>query len=146
MNAYADNYDQIFRASRPRETHRRDYLRITEEWTQTDDRRCQLIEKEFSGGGRNASENAEFADLQGIYRMRRSYLRWLRTGDANNPLINEAALKRLQEEDDRPRECCMCHKIDHLTLVQTVDLKGRKLWCHPDCISPCIMNNHTGKH
>ena len=88
--------------SRFREANRLDdYLRITDEWEQTDDRRCQLVEKQFRGGGRNAKENAEFAELQRLYGLRRSYRRWQRTGDANHPLIDEAALRRVQEEDAR---------------------------------------------
>ena len=78
-----------------------DFLRITDEWEQTDDRRCQLVEKQFRGGGRNAKENAEFAELQRLYGLRRNYRCWQRTGDANHPLIDEAVLSRLQEEDAR---------------------------------------------
>ena len=76
-----------------------DFLRITSEWEQTDDRRCQLLEKEFNDGGCTAAENAEFDELQRLYDLRRSYCRWLRTGDANHPLIDVAVLRRLQEED-----------------------------------------------
>ena len=54
-----------------------DYLRITDEWEQTDDRRCQLLEKEFEGGGCTAAESAEFDELQRLYDLRRSYCRWL---------------------------------------------------------------------
>ena len=85
-----------------RETLRLDeYLRITDEWEQTDDRRCQLVEKRYRGGGRTAAENAEFADLQRLYDLRRCYCRWVRTGDAHSPLIDEAKLRQLQEEDAR---------------------------------------------
>ncbi len=83
-----------------RETQRLDeYLRITDEWEQTDDRRCQLVEKRFRGGGRTAAENAEFAELQRLYDLRRCYCRWMRTGDAHTPLIDEAKLRQLQAED-----------------------------------------------
>ena len=85
-----------------RETQRLDeYLRITDEWEQTDDRRCQLIEKEYRGGGRTAEEAQEFEELQRLYDLRRGYRRWLRTGDANSPLIDEEKLRRLREEDAR---------------------------------------------
>ena len=76
-----------------------DFLRITDEWEQTDDRRCQLIEKQFRGSGRTAAEDAEFENLQRLYDLRRSYRRWERTGDANNPLIDLAMLERPQEEN-----------------------------------------------
>lgn len=76
-----------------------DFLRITDEWEQTDDRRCQLLEKEFEGGGLTAAENAEFEELQRLFGLRRAFRRWERTGDANSPLIDEARLRRLQEED-----------------------------------------------
>jgi hypothetical protein len=76
-----------------------DFLRITDEWEQTDDRRCQLVEKKFRGGGRTAEEDAEFANLQMLFDLRRKYRCWERTGDANHPLIDESLLRRLQEED-----------------------------------------------
>ena len=79
-----------------RETQRLDdYLRTTDEWEQTDHRRCQLIEKRLQGGGRTKAEDAEFAELQDLYRLRRSYRRWQRTGDADSPLIDEAKLRQL---------------------------------------------------
>jgi len=78
-----------------------DFLRITDEWEQTDDRRCQLIEKRMKHGGRTADEDVEFKHLQRLYDLRRAYCRWQRTGDANSPLIDEAMLRRLREEDAR---------------------------------------------
>jgi hypothetical protein len=78
-----------------------DFLRITDEWEQTDDRRGQLIDKEFRRGGRSPEENAEFTDLQRLYGLRRTFRRWERTGDANHPLIDEVKLRQLQEEDAR---------------------------------------------
>ena len=85
-----------------REVQRLDeFLRITDEWEQTDERRCQLIEKRIKHGRRTAAKEAEFKDLQRLYDLRRSYRRWLRTGDANSPLIDEAKLRRLLEEDAR---------------------------------------------
>jgi len=76
-----------------------DFLRITDEWEQTDERRCQLIEKQIKHGRRTTSEQAEFQELQRLYDLRRSYQRWFRTGDANGPLFDEAKLRRLKEED-----------------------------------------------
>ncbi len=85
-----------------RETQRLDeYLRITDEWEQTDDRRGQLIEKQYRGGGRTTAEQVEFAELQRLYDLRRSYRRWQRTGDAHSPLIDEAKLRQLLAEDAR---------------------------------------------
>ncbi len=81
-----------------------EFLRITDEWEQTDERRCRLIEKRIKHGRRTAAEETEFKELQRLYDLRRSYCRWLRTGDANSPHINEAKLGRLQEEDAR-RSC-----------------------------------------
>jgi type I restriction-modification system DNA methylase subunit len=78
-----------------------DYLRITDEWEQTDERRCQLIEKRIKHGRRTAVEEVEFKELQRLFDLRRSYRRWLRTGDANSPLFDEAKLRRLEEEDAR---------------------------------------------
>jgi hypothetical protein len=87
-----------------RETQRLDeYLRITDEWEHTDDRRSQLVEKEYRGGGRTAAENAEFVELQRLYDLRRCYCRWQRTGDAHSPLIDEEKLKRLISEDSITR-------------------------------------------
>ena len=75
-----------------------DFLRITDEWEQTDERRCQLIEKRIKHGRRTAAEEAEFKELQRLFDLRRSYRRWQRTGDANSPLYDEAKLRRLQED------------------------------------------------
>lgn len=83
-----------------RETQRLDeFLRITDEWEQTDDRRSELVEKEYRGGGRTAVENTEFVELQRLYELRRCYCRWQRTGDAHSPLIDEEKLKQLISED-----------------------------------------------
>jgi len=76
-----------------------DFLCITDEWEQTDERRCELIEKQIKHGRRTPSEEAEFQELQRLYDLRRSYQRWLRTGDANSPLFDEAKLRRLKEAD-----------------------------------------------
>jgi hypothetical protein len=76
-----------------------EFLRITYEWEQTDDRRCQLLEKEFEDGGLTSAESAEFAELQRLYDLHRSYRRWQRTGDAHHPMIDEAGLRRPKEED-----------------------------------------------
>lgn len=82
-----------------REVQRLDeFLRITDEWEQTDERRCQLIEKRLHGGGRTKAEDAEFAELQELYRLRRSYRRWQRTGDADSPLIDENKLRHLTQK------------------------------------------------
>lgn len=78
-----------------------DFLRITDEWEQTDDRRCHFIEKRIKQGRRTAAEEAEFKELQRLCDLRRSYRRWLRTGDANSPLFDEAKLRRIEEEDAR---------------------------------------------
>ena len=78
-----------------------DFLRITDEWEQTDDRRCHFIEKRLKHVRRTAAEEAEFKELQRLFDLRRSYRRWLRTGDANSPLFDEAKLRRLEEEDAR---------------------------------------------
>ena len=87
-----------------RETQRLDeFLLITDEWELTDDRRSQLVDKEYRGGGRTAGENAEFVELQRLYDLRRCYCRWQRTGDAHSPLIDEEKLKRLISEDSISR-------------------------------------------
>jgi hypothetical protein len=78
-----------------------EFLRITDEWEQTDERRCQLIEKRIQQGRRTAAEEAEFKELQRLFDLRRSYLRWLETGDAHSPLFDEKKLKQLREEDAR---------------------------------------------
>ena len=85
-----------------REVQRLDeFLRITDEWEQTDERRCQLIEKRIQHGHRTSDEEAEFKELQRLFDLRRSYTRWLRTGDAHSPLFDEEKLRQLQEEDAR---------------------------------------------
>lgn len=79
-----------------RETLRLDeFLRITDEWDATDERRCQLIEKRLRTGKRSPAEQAEFAELQRLFDLRRAFCRWQRTGDANSPLIDEAKLREL---------------------------------------------------
>jgi hypothetical protein len=78
-----------------------EFLRITDDWEQTDERRCQLIEKRLKHGRRTAAEEVEFKELQRLYDLRRSYCRWQRTGDAHSPLFDEEKLRRLQEEDAR---------------------------------------------
>ena len=78
-----------------------EFLRITDEWEQTDERRCQLIKKRIQHGCRTADEEEEFKGLQRLFDLRRSYSRWLRTGDAHAPLFDEKELRRLQEEDAR---------------------------------------------
>jgi hypothetical protein len=75
-----------------------DFWRITNNWEETDDRRCDLIEKQFQGEGRTDVENAEFAELQRLYQLRRSYCRWQRTGDPNTPMIDEAKLRSFEAE------------------------------------------------
>ena len=85
-----------------REVRRLDeFLRITDEWEQTDDRRCQLIEKRIQRGRRTADEETEFKELQRLFDLRRVYLRWRETGDACSPLFDEKKLRQLQEEDER---------------------------------------------
>ena len=85
-----------------REVQRLDeFLRITDEWEQTDNRRCQLIEKRIQRGRRTADEETEFNELQRLFDLRRAYLRWQETGDAHSPLFNEKKLRQLQEEDER---------------------------------------------
>ena len=78
-----------------------EFLSITDEWVQTDERRCQLIEKRIQHGRRTATEDAEFKELQRLFDLRRSYLRWCETGDAHGPLFDEKKLKQLKEEDAR---------------------------------------------
>lgn len=78
-----------------------EFLRITDEWEQTDERRCQLIEKRIKHGRRTAAEETEFKELQRLFDLRRSYLRWRETGDAHSPLFDEKKLRRLKEEDAR---------------------------------------------
>ncbi|MEO8351896.1 MAG: N-6 DNA methylase [Chthoniobacteraceae bacterium] len=91
--------------SRFREVQRLDeFLSITDEWEQTDERRCQLIEKRIQHGRRTATEEAEFKELQRRFDLRRSYCRWLQTGDAHSPLFDEAKLRELQQEDARRLE------------------------------------------
>ena len=75
------------------------FLRITDEWEQTDERRCQLIEKRIKQGRRSVDEETEFKELQRQFDLRRSYLRWRATGDAHSPLFDEKKLRRLKEED-----------------------------------------------
>jgi type I restriction-modification system DNA methylase subunit len=85
-----------------REVSRLDeFLRITDEWEQTDERRCQLIEKRIKHGRRSDAEETEFRELQCLFDLRRSYLRWRETGDAHSPLFDEKKLRRLKEEDAR---------------------------------------------
>jgi len=78
-----------------------EFLRITDEWEQTDERRCQPIEKRIKHGRRTTAEDAEFKELQRLFDLRRSYLRWRETGDAHRPLFDEKKLRRLKEEDER---------------------------------------------
>jgi hypothetical protein len=78
-----------------------DFLRVTDEWESTDERRCQLIERRIQHGRRTIAEEAEFKELQRLFELRRSYLRWLQTGDAHSPLFDEEKLRQLQEEDAR---------------------------------------------
>jgi hypothetical protein len=78
-----------------------EFLRITDEWEQTDERRCQLIEKRIKHGRRSDAEEIEFRELQCLFDLRRSYLRWRETGDAHSPLFDEKKLRRLKEEDAR---------------------------------------------
>jgi hypothetical protein len=78
-----------------------EFLRITDEWEQTDERRCQLIEKRIQHGRRTAAEEVEFKGLQRLFDLRRSYCRWVRTGNVNSPLFDEAKLRQLKEEDAR---------------------------------------------
>jgi len=78
-----------------------EFLRITDEWEQTDERRCQLIEKRIQHGRRTAAEESEFKELQRLFDLRRSYCRWMRTGDANSLLFDEKKLRQLEEEDAR---------------------------------------------
>jgi type I restriction-modification system DNA methylase subunit len=83
-----------------REASRLDeFLRITDEWEQTDERRCQLIEKRITHGRRTVAEETEFKELQLLFDLRRSYLRWRETGDAQSPLFDEKKLGRLKAED-----------------------------------------------
>lgn len=77
-----------------------DFLRITDEWEQTDDRRCRLIEKRIKHGRRTEAEEVEFKELQRLFDLRRSYQRWQRTGDANSPLFDTQKVKQLTEEED----------------------------------------------
>jgi hypothetical protein len=78
-----------------------EFLRITDEWDQTDERRCQLIEKRIKQGRRTDAEETEFQELQRLFDLRRSYLRWHETGDAHSPLFDEKKLRQLKEEDAR---------------------------------------------
>jgi type I restriction-modification system DNA methylase subunit len=78
-----------------------EFLRITDEWEQTDERRCQFIEKRIQHGRRTTVEEAEFKELQRLFDLRRSYCRWVRTGDVNSPLFDEAKLRQLKQEDAR---------------------------------------------
>jgi len=78
-----------------------EFLRVTDEWEQTDERRCQLIEKRIQHGRRTVAEEAEFKELQRLFDLRRCYLRWRETGDAHSPLFDEKRLRRLKEEDAR---------------------------------------------
>jgi hypothetical protein len=88
-----------------REVQRLDeFLSITDEWEQTDERRCQLIEKRILHGRRTAAEEAEFKELQRRFDLRRSYRRWLQTGDAHSPLFDEAKLRELRQDDARRAE------------------------------------------
>ena len=65
-----------------------DFLRITDEWELTDDRRGQLIEKKLKQGRRTMDEESEFRNLQRLYDLRQGYCLWLQTGDANHPLLD----------------------------------------------------------
>jgi type I restriction-modification system DNA methylase subunit len=78
-----------------------EFLRITDEWEQTDERRCQLIEKRIKHGRRSAAEETEFKELQRLFDLRRSYLRWRETGDARSSLFDETELRKLREKDAR---------------------------------------------
>jgi hypothetical protein len=78
-----------------------EFVLITDEWNQTDERRCELIEKRIKYGSRTPAEQAEFKKLQELFEMRRAYLRWRETGDADSPLFDEKRMKVLQQEDAR---------------------------------------------
>ena len=83
-----------------REVQRLDeFLRITDEWEQTDERRCKLIEKRIKSGRRTTDEEAEFKELQRLFDLRRAYLRWRETGDVHSALFDEKKLRQIKEED-----------------------------------------------
>lgn len=69
-----------------------EFLRITDEWEQTDARRCELIEKRIQHGHRTPVENEEFKELQRLFYLHRCY-------HERSPLLDVAKLKQLQEED-----------------------------------------------
>jgi hypothetical protein len=76
-----------------RDVYRLDnFLRITDEWEQTDDRRCELIEIRFRRGRRTSAEKKEFSELQHLFDLHRQFY-------SPEPLIDEVKLKQLQEED-----------------------------------------------
>jgi hypothetical protein len=69
-----------------------EFLRITDEWEATEDRRCQLIEKRIQAGSRTAEEEAEFRRLQRLLTLHRRYYNKL-------PMVDTKSLKALQEEE-----------------------------------------------
>jgi hypothetical protein len=50
-----------------------EFLRITDEWEQTDERRCRLIEKRINSGARSAEEEKEFRYLQRLLMLHRRF-------------------------------------------------------------------------
>jgi hypothetical protein len=69
-----------------------EFLRITDEWDATDDRRCRLIEKRFKAGSRTAEEEVEFRQLQRLLTLHRRYYNKL-------PMVDTKSLKALLEEE-----------------------------------------------
>lgn len=78
-----------------------EFLSITDNWIETDERRCELIERRLKHGQRTNAEETEFQHLQHLYDARRAYIRWVDTGDANASLIDEKRFKVIQQEDAR---------------------------------------------
>lgn len=68
-----------------------EFLRITDEWDATEDRRCQLIEKRIKAGARATEEEVEFRQLQRLLTLHRRFYSPLPTAEI------KALTKRLKE-------------------------------------------------
>lgn len=76
-----------------------DFVRVSDNWELTDERRIVLIKNRINNGGRTPEEEVEFRELQRLVDLRRAYLRYQRTGSADSSFIDEDKLRKLLEKD-----------------------------------------------